>query len=75
MDKFRINVDEGLKGVVKFFMLKNLSDLVFILVLIKIMFKVILNVFKIKFFMLVGISVLWSVVVFLLLFVLWYCYK
>ncbi|VBB74013.1 Putative protein of unknown function [Podospora comata] len=75
LDKSRINADEGLKGAAKFFMPKNLSDLALTPALIKTMLKAILNALKTKFPMLAGTSALWSVAVFLLLFVLWYCHK
>ncbi|KAK4196308.1 hypothetical protein QBC40DRAFT_351894 [Triangularia verruculosa] len=75
LDKSKINADEGLKGAAKFFMPKNLSDLALTPALIKTMLKAILNALKTKFPMLAGTSALWSVAVFLLLFVLWYCHK
>ncbi|KAK0712220.1 hypothetical protein B0T21DRAFT_297434 [Apiosordaria backusii] len=75
LDKSKLNPDDGVKGAAKFFMPKNLSDLALTPALIKTMLKAILNALRTKFPMLAGTSALWSVAVFLLLFVLWYCHK
>ncbi|KAK4189314.1 hypothetical protein QBC35DRAFT_150060 [Podospora australis] len=67
------------KSAAKSFLPRSLNDLVLTPALIKTMLKAIVNALKTRFpaFMgtAVGVNMLWSLAVFLLLFVLWYCHK
>lgn len=69
----------NLKDAAKGMLPKSLNDLVLTPAIIKTMLKAIVNALKTRFpaFMgtAAGLNVLWSLAVFLLLFVLWYCHK
>jgi hypothetical protein len=63
------------KGLARFLMPKNLNDLLLTPAIVKTMLKAIVNALKVRWPAFVGLNVLWSVAVFLLLFVLWYFHK
>lgn len=68
--------DGGLKGAAKrLLMPKSLSDLVTKPGAIVGMLKGIMNALKLRWPAFIGTNVIWSVALFLLLFVLWYCHK
>ncbi|KAH8900052.1 hypothetical protein GQ53DRAFT_816083 [Thozetella sp. PMI_491] len=66
----------GLKGAAKRMLLpKSLSDLVTKPGAVVGMLKAIMNALKLRWPAFIGTNVIWSVALFLLLFVLWYCHK
>jgi hypothetical protein len=67
--------DTGAEGLARFLVPKNLGDLVLTPAIVKSMLKAIVNALKLRWPAFVGMNVLWSVAVFLLLFVLWYFHK
>lgn len=62
-------------GLARFLMPKNLNDLLLTPAIVKTMLKAIFNALKVRWPAFVGMNALWSVAVFLLLFVLWYFHK
>jgi hypothetical protein len=67
--------DTDAAGLARFLVPKNLGDLVLTPAIVKSMLKAIVNALKLRWPAFVGMNVLWSVAVFLLLFVLWYFHK
>ncbi|KAK3293966.1 uncharacterized protein B0H64DRAFT_475512 [Chaetomium fimeti] len=67
--------DTDASGLARFLVPKNLGDLVLTPAIVKSMLKAIVNALKLRWPAFVGMNVLWSVAVFLLLFVLWYFHK
>ncbi|KAH6632712.1 hypothetical protein F5144DRAFT_603436 [Chaetomium tenue] len=67
--------DTDATGLARFLVPKNLGDLVLTPAIVKSMLKAIVNALKLRWPAFVGMNVLWSVAVFLLLFVLWYFHK
>ncbi|KAL1837300.1 hypothetical protein VTJ49DRAFT_4043 [Mycothermus thermophilus] len=63
------------KGLAKFLAPRGLGDLVLTPAIVKSMLKAIVNALKLRWPAFVGTSMLWSVAIVLLLFVLWYCRK
>ncbi|KAF7559412.1 hypothetical protein G7046_g4734 [Stylonectria norvegica] len=72
----RANMEGGMKGAAKGLMSpQNLKDLVTKPGAVVSMLKAIVNALKARWPAFMGTNVLWSVALFLLMFVLWYCYK
>ncbi|KAL2266935.1 hypothetical protein VTJ83DRAFT_4212 [Remersonia thermophila] len=63
------------KGLAKFLAPRGLGDLMLTPAIVKSMLKAIVNALKLRWPAFVGTSLLWSLAIVLLLFVLWYCRK